>query len=128
MAEYLYWYLCEGGFLKAITLIGTAGQDNISVTKCNNIPIPLPPRPEQEEIVQRVERLINIVARLGRLKEELKTVSEQFTEAAVAAISNSTSTGARNVKPPIVEIVTSMKCGKNAPFGAKDRSMNYSCD
>lgn len=118
MAEYLYWYLCEGGFLKAITLIGTAGQDNISVTKCKNIPIPLPPVSEQEEIVRRVERLTDLVRQLSNMKDEQKLVSERFAEAAIEAITNSNSVGSISVKPPEVKIVTSLSRAKKPPKNA----------
>ena len=56
--EWMYSFLCEGSFLKDIELIGTAGQDNISVTKCKNIKLPLPPLPEQHAIVQKVNALL----------------------------------------------------------------------
>ena len=57
--HYLYTYLRAGIFLDYIELIGTAGQDNISVTKSRSIVIPLPPIAEQQRIVEKVEQLLN---------------------------------------------------------------------
>ncbi|RQG99824.1 restriction endonuclease subunit S [Paraburkholderia dinghuensis] len=68
--KYIWTYLCENSFLKNIELIGTAGQDNISVTKSKNIPVPLPPLTEQSRIVARVEALRALCA---TLRERLTT-------------------------------------------------------
>ncbi|MCF5747555.1 MULTISPECIES: restriction endonuclease subunit S [Pseudomonas syringae group] len=57
-SEYIYTFLREGSFLKNIVLIGTAGQDNISVTKSKNIAVPLPPLAEQHRIVAKVDQLM----------------------------------------------------------------------
>lgn len=62
--RYLYLFLCEGSFLKGIELIGTAGQDNISVTKSRNIPVPVPPVLEQHRIVAKVDELLDICDQL----------------------------------------------------------------
>lgn len=64
LAPYIYMFLKEGSFLSQIELIGTAGQDNISVTKCKFIPIPLPPLAEQRRIVARVDQLMALVDEL----------------------------------------------------------------
>jgi type I restriction enzyme S subunit len=48
---------------------GTAGQSNLSLTICRNLPIPLPPLAEQERIVKRVEQLLSLCDALeGRLR------------------------------------------------------------
>lgn len=64
LGPYLYTFLKEGTFLQNIHLIGTAGQDNISVTKCKFIPIPLPPLTEQRRIVAKVDQLMALVDEL----------------------------------------------------------------
>jgi len=51
LSTWLYTFLCAGSFLQHIELIGTAGQDNISVTKSKTIMLPLPPKEEQQAIV-----------------------------------------------------------------------------
>jgi type I restriction enzyme S subunit len=56
--KYLYLYLLSGKFLDKIELIGTAGQDNISVTKSRSILIPLPPLAEQHRIVAKIAQLM----------------------------------------------------------------------
>jgi len=61
---WLYTFLRAGIFLKEIELIGTAGQDNISVTKSKNFLVPLPPLPEQKAIVETVNRLMTLCDQL----------------------------------------------------------------
>lgn len=64
LTEWIYLFLQEGSFLNSIELIGTAGQDNISVTKSRNILIPLPPINEQKRIIKKVDKLMNLIAKL----------------------------------------------------------------
>ncbi|MDW3057010.1 restriction endonuclease subunit S [Vibrio sp. 1978] len=71
---YIYTYLRAGTFLKAIDLIGTAGQDNISVTKSRSILLPTPPLKEQHRIVAKVDELMALCDQL-----------EQQTEASIEA-------------------------------------------
>lgn len=58
--SFIYHYLMAGTFLKDIELIGTAGQDNISVTKSKNILIPLPPLAEQKRIVAKIDEIMGL--------------------------------------------------------------------
>ncbi|WP_341809178.1 restriction endonuclease subunit S [Xanthomonas oryzae pv. oryzicola] len=71
--QYIYTFLKECSFLKNIALIGTAGQDNISVTKSKNIAVPLPPIAEQHRIVAKVDELMalcdQLKARLGEARQ-----------------------------------------------------------
>ncbi|EKO3629254.1 restriction endonuclease subunit S [Vibrio metschnikovii] len=71
---YIYTYLRAGTFLKAIDLIGTAGQDNISVTKSRSILLPTPPLKEQHRIIAKVDELMALCDQL-----------EQQTEASIEA-------------------------------------------
>lgn len=71
--QFIHLYLKAGIFLKTIELIGTAGQDNISVTKSRSIVIPLPPKAEQHRIVQKVDELM---ALCDQLKERLNQASD----------------------------------------------------
>jgi restriction endonuclease S subunit len=64
--KYLYLYLLSGKFLDKIDLIGTAGQDNISVTKSRTIPIPLPPLAEQHRIVAKIDQLMTLCDKLEK--------------------------------------------------------------
>jgi type I restriction enzyme, S subunit len=72
--EYLYLYLLSGNFLDKIELIGTAGQDNISVTKSRSILIPLPPLAEQHRIVTKIDRLM---ALCDRLEQQIDAATEK---------------------------------------------------
>lgn len=58
--KYIYTYLKAGVFLDSIDLIGTAGQDNISVTKSRSICMPTPPIAEQLRIVEKVDALVTL--------------------------------------------------------------------
>lgn len=57
------------------TAKATAGQYNISVSTCRNIPIPIPPLPEQQRIVAKIEELFT---KLDTGVEALKRVKEQI--------------------------------------------------
>jgi type I restriction enzyme, S subunit len=47
-----------------LTSKATAGQFNLSISTCRNIPLPLPPLAEQRRIVAEVERLLSVVTAL----------------------------------------------------------------
>jgi type I restriction enzyme S subunit len=81
LAPYVYWFLRENSFLDKIELIGTAGQDNISVTKSQNIPIPLPPLAEQKRIVAKVDALMAICDHLEKQLESQQKESRRLLEA-----------------------------------------------
>jgi type I restriction enzyme S subunit len=80
--QYVLTFLKEGSFLKNIPLIGTAGQDNISVTKSKNIAIPIPPLAEQHRIVAKLEKL---TALCNQLKNRI-TKARHFNEQLVSVL------------------------------------------
>jgi len=61
---FIYTYLLSGSFLNRIELIGTAGQDNISVSKSKAIEFPLPPLAEQKRIVAKIDELMVLCDKL----------------------------------------------------------------
>jgi type I restriction enzyme S subunit len=73
---FIYKYLLAGTFLEKIELIGTAGQDNISVTKSKNIAIPLPPLAEQKRIVAKIDQLMSLC---NILEQEIKNSTDKQT-------------------------------------------------
>lgn len=81
LSKWIYTFLCEGSFLNSIELIGTAGQDNISVTKSKKIIIPIPPLSEQKRIVQKVEELMGLWTELKQKMNETRENSEFLMEA-----------------------------------------------
>ena len=85
-APYLYTFLKEGSFLQNIQLIGTAGQDNISVTKCKFIPVPLPPLAEQRRIVAKVEQLMALVDALETQLVASRATAANLLSALVAEL------------------------------------------
>jgi len=87
IAHYLHLFLCQGSFIDGIQLIGTAGQDNISVTKCKAIPVPLPPLAEQKRIVAKVDELMALVDRLEAQEKAARETASRLLEAMVAELS-----------------------------------------
>ena len=83
LAKYIYIFIREGSFLKNIQLIGSAGQDNISVTKCKNIPIALPPLAEQKRIVAKVDELMALCDQLESQQKQRETKKAPLVQAAL---------------------------------------------
>lgn len=90
LSPYIYTFLKEGSFLDRIHLIGTAGQDNISVTKCKQIPIPLPPLAEQRRIVAKIDRLMALVDELEAQLTRSREHAADLLEAVIAELTSST--------------------------------------
>ena len=63
--RYLYYYLWQMDEINSLDTRGTAGQDNISLTQCKNLRIPLPPLEEQKRIAARVDELLDAVNRFS---------------------------------------------------------------
>lgn len=83
LTNWLYTYLCAGTFLEKIELIGTAGQDNISVTKSKNIVIPLPPLPEQKAIVAKVNSLMGLCDQLEAQIKKQKVTQKAWIQSSI---------------------------------------------
>ena len=81
--QYIYTFLKEGSFLNNIALIGTAGQDNISVTKSKNIAVPLPPLAEQHRIVAKVDQLMALCDQLKARLSLARQLNEQLASTLV---------------------------------------------
>lgn len=92
-ATYLYTFLKEGSFLQNIQLIGTAGQDNISVTKCKFIPVPIPPLAEQRRIVAKVDELMKLVDALETQLAASRATAANLLAAIVAELTGTPNTG-----------------------------------
>lgn len=81
--KFIYTYLVSGMFLDKIALIGTAGQDNISVTKSRSILLPTPPLAEQLRIVAKVDELMAICDQLKAKLKQSQVTQVQLTDALV---------------------------------------------
>lgn len=83
LGNFIYTYLKAGLFLKNIELIGTAGQDNISVTKSRSIALPMPPLNEQHRIVAKVDELMALCDQLKSRLGDAQTTQLQLADALV---------------------------------------------
>ncbi|ELZ7234619.1 restriction endonuclease subunit S, partial [Vibrio parahaemolyticus] len=82
--SYIYTYLKAHIFLDYIALVGSAGQDFISGTKCRSIVVPVPPLDEQERLVERVDVLLDICKQLKQRLVESQKVQLHLTDTFVA--------------------------------------------
>ncbi|WP_079506889.1 restriction endonuclease subunit S [Mesobacillus jeotgali] len=78
LPEFLYFTLVEGKPIRDIQTVGTAGQDNISLTQCREIKIPIPPLEEQRRIVEKVNELMDSCNEILAKIEESKKETEKF--------------------------------------------------
>lgn len=83
---WIYTFLLAGTFLKHIELIGTAGQDNISVTKSKNIMIPFPPLEEQKAIVEKVNALMGLCDALEQEVQQSQAFSELLMQSVLREV------------------------------------------
>jgi type I restriction enzyme S subunit len=83
LSKYIYLYLNSKIFLKNMELIGTAGQDNISITKSRNILIPMPATKEQYLIVDQVNALIMICDQLKERIQQKNITQQKTTDALI---------------------------------------------
>lgn len=83
LGNFIYTYLKAGLFLKNIELIGTAGQDNISVTKSRSIALPMPPLNEQHRIVAKVDELMALCEQLMSRLSVAQTTQLHLADALV---------------------------------------------
>lgn len=84
--NYIYTYLVTGLFLRSIELIGTAGQDNISVSKSRLIVLPMPPLAEQNRIVSKVNELMSLCEQLTTHLQTSMQFQLQFSEEIIGKI------------------------------------------
>jgi type I restriction enzyme S subunit len=90
--SYIYTYLTSGRFLDSIELIGTAGQDNISVTKSRSILFSMPPLAEQHRIVAKVDELMLLCDDLEQQTEDSISAHQTLVEVLLATLTNPTQT------------------------------------
>lgn len=86
--EYLYLFLNEGAEIRKIQTLGVVGQDNISLTQCRDMLIPLPPLAEQLAIVARVDSLMATIdaleAQVAERKEQVQLLMQAVLREAFA--------------------------------------------
>jgi type I restriction enzyme S subunit len=88
LSNYIYTYLRAGLFLNFIELIGTAGQDNISVTKSRTIVFPTPPLAEQHRIVAKVDELMALCDQLEAQAESSIDAHKTLVEVLLASLTD----------------------------------------
>ena len=87
MNRWIHIYIQSKIFLRKMELIGTAGQDNISVTKSKNIVLPVPPFFEQRAIINIVDDLMALCDQLQERIQKRKLVEADFLRASVEELS-----------------------------------------
>ena len=86
--KYIYTYLKSHLFLDYIILVGSAGQDFISGTKCRAIALPMPPLNEQQRIVARVDELMALCDQLKARLTDAQITKLHLTDAIVGQAVN----------------------------------------
>ncbi len=86
LSPYIYQYLIAGTFLNSIELIGTAGQDNISVTKSRSIVLPLPPRSEQARIIKKASQMLTLCEKLNEKLRKTSCVKMKLTDSLASVL------------------------------------------
>lgn len=83
--KFTYWIINTEEFIKGgcATYSGTVGQQRISMDYVRNYPVPLPPFPEQQRIVDRIESLF---AKLDEAKEKAQAVVDGFEDRKAAIL------------------------------------------
>ena len=72
IVRYLFYYLSQMSEINSLQTRGNAGQDNISLTQCQNIRVPLPPLSEQERIIRKVEEWFLLIEEIEAYKDDLQ--------------------------------------------------------
>ena len=122
--KFTYWIINTEGFIKGgcATYSGTVGQQRISMDYVRNYPVPLPPFPEQQRIVDRIESLF---AKLDEAKEKAQAVVDGF-EDRKAAILHKAFTGElteqwrRQHKPASAKVYLKKILDNNQCFSRED--------
>ncbi|WP_144357718.1 restriction endonuclease subunit S [Shewanella xiamenensis] len=81
--------MVTGLFLRSIELIGTAGQDNISVTKSRLVVLPVPPLAEQYRIVAKVDELMALCDQLEQRSESQLAAHQTLVDTLLATLTDS---------------------------------------
>ena len=82
---FTYWLISTDDFVQGgcKTYSGTVGQQRISMDYVKSYPVPLPPLPEQQRIVDRIESLF---AKLDEAKEKAQAVVDGFEDRKAAIL------------------------------------------
>ena len=78
--QYIYLFLNEGSEIKKIQTLGVVGQDNISLAQCREMLFPLPPLAEQKAIVEKVDKLMNIIDQLEQQIKHRKQLAQALMQ------------------------------------------------
>lgn len=75
--KYTFWFISQEQFIRGgiATYSGTVGQQRISMDYVRTYPIPVPPLPEQQRIVDRIESLF---AKLDEAKQKAQDTLDTF--------------------------------------------------
>jgi type I restriction enzyme S subunit len=90
---------------------GTTGiaQPTIPLAALRNFLVPLPPRGEQDSIVDIAARLAALVDKVEQTRDQLKTVADRYTTASIAALTDTSRQDAKLMKAPSIELLTHLQ-------------------
>lgn len=77
IVKYLFYYLSEMSEINSIQTRGNAGQDNISLTQCLDMLVPMPPLNEQKRIVAEIEQWNALIDAIEVNVEDLQEMIRQ---------------------------------------------------
>lgn len=87
LPEYIYFFIRQESFRRAAEaeMTGSVGQKRVPQIFLENTELPLPPRDEQERIVERVEQLLAWVNAARERLDRVPAILKRFRQAVLAA-------------------------------------------
>jgi len=82
LPEYLLYYFKTNAFIVGgvNTFTGTAGQQRVSKSYFENVPIAIPPHAEQKRIVEKIEEILSQIDDFEETEKELDLIKSVFPE------------------------------------------------
>lgn len=109
--SYCMWCYERMGILK--DYYTGAGIPHFTGRALARLPLPLPPREEQDRIVSKVNQLMVIIDQLARQRRRKRQVAEAFAQATVSAITGTASQDTKPMKAPKTELVTRLQVDRS---------------
>ena len=118
LVRYLFYYLSQMSEINSIQTRGNAGQNNISLTQCQNIRVSMPPLSEQKRIVAEIEKWFALIDDVESNKQDLL----DFIKAAKSKIISLAISGKLVPQDPNDQPAIDLLHGINPNFKSSDNS------